>query len=240
MHARSEAGYATLITCEHGGNRIPARFLSCFAGREAVLQSHRGYDAGALLLARRMARALHAPLVASTISRLLIELNRSPRHPYLYSEFTRHLDVEAREEILQRYYLPYRCDVESNIARAAGRGRLAVHISSHSFTPELHGDVRNADIGLLYDPARASEKEFCATWKEALRRCGEGLGVRLNYPYRGNSDGLTRYLRRRFGQDRYIGVELEINQKYFLHDRRRWQRLAQAVVASLQDALLYR
>ena len=32
------------------------------------------------------------------------------------------------------------------------RGRRVIHISSHSFTPELNGKVRRADVGLLYDP----------------------------------------------------------------------------------------
>ena len=32
-----------------------------------------------------------------------------------------------------------------------------IHLSSHSFTPELDGKVRKADIGLIYDPARQRE-----------------------------------------------------------------------------------
>jgi hypothetical protein len=37
--------------------------------------------------------------------------------------------------------------------------------------------------------------------------------VRRNYPYLGRSDGLTTYLRRRFDRDRYVGVEIEVNQR---------------------------
>ena len=57
-----------LITCEHGGNRIPPRFRSLFAGFEALLQTHRGHDPGALALARELAGALAAPLFVSTTS----------------------------------------------------------------------------------------------------------------------------------------------------------------------------
>ena len=32
-----------------------------------------------------------------------------------------------------------------------------IHVSSHSFTPELDGKVRRADVGLLYDPAPRGE-----------------------------------------------------------------------------------
>jgi hypothetical protein len=37
--------------------------------------------------------------------------------------------------------------------------------------------------------------------------------VRRNYPYRGNADGLTTALRRVHGADRYVGIEVELNQR---------------------------
>ena len=70
-----------LITCEHGGNRVPAPYRRLFRGRRALLDSHRGYDPGALVMARALAAAFTAPLVTSTVSRLLIDLNRSTGHP---------------------------------------------------------------------------------------------------------------------------------------------------------------
>src|SRR4030081_1301042 len=62
-----------IITCEHGGNRIPAPYRRLFRGRRVLLDSHRGYDPGALVMARALARAFRAPLVTSTISRLLVD-----------------------------------------------------------------------------------------------------------------------------------------------------------------------
>ena len=41
-------------------------------------------------------------------TRLLVDLNRSPWHPHLFSEITRPLSESRRREILQRYYVPYR------------------------------------------------------------------------------------------------------------------------------------
>src|SRR5258708_4265355 len=78
-----------LITCEHGGNRIPAPYRALFRGSRALLDTHRGYDAGALVMARELARAFKAPLVSSTVSRLLVDLNRSVGHPQLFSPATR-------------------------------------------------------------------------------------------------------------------------------------------------------
>ncbi len=88
-----------------------------------------------------------------------------------------------------------------------------IHISSHSFTPELNGKVRRADVGLLYDPGRRGEAELCARWKAVARgnRAPE-LRVRRNYPYAGKGDGLTSHLRRRFPRGAYVGIELEVNQ----------------------------
>ena len=87
-----------LITCEHGGNRIPSRYRHLFAGFEALLQTHRGYDAGALALAGELARALAAPMFAAATSRLLVDLNRSIGHPRLYSEATRGAPATVRSE----------------------------------------------------------------------------------------------------------------------------------------------
>ena len=92
-----------LVTCEHGGNRIPSRYRDFFRGGEEILRSHRGYDPGALRMAHDMAKVLDAPLVAATVSRLLIDLNRSVGHPHVYSEMTRAADPELREEIARRY-----------------------------------------------------------------------------------------------------------------------------------------
>ena len=180
-----------LITCEHGGNRIPPRYRPLFAGIEALLQTHRGYDPGALAVARELAKALAAPLFVSTISRLLVDLNRSIGHPRLYSEATRRAPVAVRREILEKYYLPYRNRVERYVGKRS-RGRRVIHLSSHSFTPVLDGAIRNADIGLLYDPARRGEMELCRCWQRRIRTLAPQLKVRRNYPYAGTVRRLHR------------------------------------------------
>ena len=226
-----------LITCEHGGNRIPTRYRFLFAGVEAQLQTHRGYDPGALAVARELAKALAAPLFVSTTSRLLVDLNRSIGHPRLYAEATRGAPLALRREILEKYYLPYRNRVEVHIGEAIARGRRVIHLSSHSFTPVLDGAIRNADIGLLYDPARRGEMELCRCWQSQIRTLAPQLKVRRNYPYTGTSDGFTAYLRRRFPADAYIGIELEINQKHVFSGGRQWHALRNHVIEALRQAM---
>lgn len=226
-----------LVTCEHGGNRIPVRYRPLFRGFEAVLQTHRGFDPGARALGRQLARALAAPLFVSTTSRLLIDLNRSVGHPRLYSEITRHAPAPVRREILNAYYLPYRNRVEAHIEDAIARGNRVIHISSHSFTPQLDGAVRRADIGLLYDPTRCAELELCRRWQAALKGRIPELDVRRNYPYTGKSDGFTAYLRRRFPAALYVGVELEINQKHVLRGGGGWHALRRHVTVALDQVI---
>jgi len=229
-----------LITCEHGGKRIPAPYRYLFHAHQALLDSHRGYDPGALIMARELATLLVAPLVASTVSRLLIDLNRSVGHPRLYSDATRKAPAEVRQRILEHFYQPYRRKAERLVRQAISNGGRVIHVSSHSFTPELDGKVRDADIGLLYDPARPGEADLCERWKASFKACAPDLRVRRNYPYAGKGDGLTAYFRLRLPASAYVGIELEANQKHVLRAGRHWTGVRNVIVESLGSALASR
>lgn len=228
---------AVVVTCEHAGNRIPARYRSCFADQREALESHHGYDRGALTMARDLARAFDAPLFYSTVSRLLVDLNRSPGHRRLHAEAVQRLPSATRREICATYYAPLRSAAEHAIGMAMRRGRAVIHVSSHSFTPILNGSVRNADVGLLYDPGRPGEAALCRAWQAELAEREPGLRVRRNYPYEGKSDGFAAFLRRRFSQRDYIVIELEINQRIVQVGGSAWRRLRRTLVASLAAAL---
>jgi predicted N-formylglutamate amidohydrolase len=226
-----------MITCEHGGNRVPARYRDLFGGLAAVLETHRGLDLGALVLARELAAAFGAPLIASTVTRLLVDLNRSVGHPGLHAAPVRECAAGVREQILAAHYRPYRAEAEAEVRKAMARGRRLVHVSAHSFTPVLDGQVRTADVGLLYDPRRAGEVQLCAHWKASLAALAPGLRVRRNYPYEGRNDGFTSHLRRACSPSNYVGVEIEVNQAIVLGPPRRWAELRSTLVTSLRAAL---
>ena len=63
-----------------------------------------------------------------------------------------------------------------------------------------------------------------------------GLRLRRNYPYRGGGDGLATLLRKRYDQDAYIGIELEVSQRFALEGGEPWQQLRGALVESLRQA----
>ncbi len=187
-------------------------------------------------MARALARAFRAPLVSSTISRLLVDLNRSIGHPQLFSAATRAAPAAVRGEILEQYYRPYRAQVERIVRQSVSRGRRVIHIASHSFTPELDGRVRRADVGLLYHPGRCGEADLCARWKASLAAMAPEIRVRRNYPYAGKADGLTAHLRLRFPPGAYVGVELEVNQSIVFAAGRPWTALRRQLVDSLRPA----
>lgn len=211
-----------LVTCEHAGNYVPSALLHLFAKARRVVNSHRGYDIGAFDLARRMARRLRVPILTTRTSRLVVEVNRSIGHRHLFSEFTKTLPREERTALLARYYHPHRNRVEERIASWVANRCRVLHISVHSFTPVKDGQRRRADVGLLYDPGRRRERLFAAAWKSALLTADARLCIRRNYPYRGELDGLTTWLRQRFGSTKYLGMELELNNRQLrTADRRR-------------------
>lgn len=223
-----------ILTCEHGGHRVPAAYRSLFAGRQRLLESHRGHDPGALELARWLSRSARAPLVFSDVTRLLVELNRSPDSEDFFSAITRSASPEERFQIVSDHYLPYRRKVEQRIAGRLGEGRRVLHLSIHSFTPVFRGRRRDLDIGLLYDPARKLEAQFCKAWRKSLLKCDSSLVVRANQPYRGTADGFTTYLRTIPGAAaRYAGIELEVNQRFCRAGARRWRTLQANIAMAL-------
>lgn len=222
------------LTCEHGGNQVPGEFAADFEGAGAALHSHRGYDPGALDLFRSLLPLADFSIFSET-SRLLVELNRSLHHPQLFSEFSRGFSATRKEAVLEKYYYPYRKTLEKRIAETLEESEV-LHISVHSFTPELNGKLRKADIGLLYDPSRRGEKEFCRGLKEKLRANDPGLNVRYNYPYLGIADGLPTHLRKIFPKG-YYGIELEVNQKFTDRENMMQERVKGLIYSGLQEII---
>jgi len=231
MPPRGPAILPLILSCEHASAYVPARFAQAFRSRAAqkALASHRGVDGGALGIARSLARSCEVSLLTGRQTRLLIDLNRSPGHRALLSEWSRHLparDVHHLLAIHRRHFEQLRGAVQ------AARG-AALHLAVHTFTPVLAGERRNFDVGLLYDPGRAPEVQWADRLHQALR--SHGLRVRRNAPYRGTADGAPTWLRRQFSPARYVGLELELNQSFLWHEPDPGRR--RAVLAALLEVL---
>lgn len=227
-----------LVSCEHASNRIPAP-LRGLGLPPAILASHRGFDVGALPVARLLARRLAVPLHAGRWSRLLVDLNRSAAHPGVVARQVdgrpvpgNELDAAARQQRLARYWQPYRDAVAAAAAGRAARG-TCVHWSVHSFVERLGGVERRNDVGLLYDPARPRERALALQLRQHL--LAAGWSVRCNFPYFGDTDGVTTALRRQLPAARYLGLEIELNQRVVrtaVGQRRLGAALVAAVLAT--------
>ena len=208
-----------LVSCEHASSHLPQPWRRLVRPPPAVLASHRGSDLGAWSVAQALAKELAAPLLGGRCSRLLVDLNRSLSHPQVFSTYSRELPADLREALIEQIYLPHRAQAEAALRlglaankRRAGHGQV-VHWAVHSFTPRLHGRSRPYEIGLLFDPGRAAERQLMIALRRRLRAAHPQLRVVFNRPYRGSSDGFTRSLRARLGR-RYLGIELELNQAW--------------------------
>ena len=221
-----------MLTCEHASNRLPAAFKKAVPAK--VIETHRAYDIGAVQVFRKLVKFAKPEFSCEgKFSRLFVDLNRTITNKSAFSEyyeaFETHDKAAAEKAKAQAtaYWKEYRECVEKfvqqNIGKdsrskssksAANKSAEIVHLGIHSFTPILNGKVRNTDIGILYDPARPQERAYANVIKDEIKRLYPAMKVRFNYPYKGSSDGLTTTLRKKFGP-RYVGIEIEINQKFF-------------------------
>jgi predicted N-formylglutamate amidohydrolase len=230
-----------VISCEHASNRIPSRYelLGLPAAR---LETHIAWDQGAKEMARVCARLLGCPCHEGRYSRLLVDLNRSLRHPQLMAKQSGGIGIPGnaaisaheRDERIKLYYAPYREALLSSIRSTIRRHGRCVHFSMHSFTPSLLDAERRADYGILFDPRRPRERALSLLLARALRE--QGWRVRFNYPYRGVSDGFTSMARRLFSQREYLGIEIELNQKY-LREPESIRRMARQFAGTLGEVV---
>lgn len=200
-----------ILSCEHAGNEVPDNLRYLFAKEKEVLNTHQGWDIGAWELAQFLSKKLSIDLSGCHTTRLLIEANRSLDSTHLFSEYSSVLSNDEKENLVSTIYKPYRDKIQQQIEKSA---KPVLHLSIHSFTPIWHGVERAVDIGILFDPDRKLETNYCQQLKLALEEKLPNQSIKLNEPYKGTDDGFTTWLRKRYDDKAYAGIELEVNQKY--------------------------
>jgi predicted N-formylglutamate amidohydrolase len=225
-----------IISCEHAGNYIPKPYSHLFEGKDEVLASHRGWDIGSMEVGKYVARHLEAPFFFQKVSRLLVEANRSLNNPELFSEFSVGLLEPQKKVLVDSYHHTYRLGVINEIEKAFLSYNRVIHISIHSFTPVLNGVERSVDLGVLVDESIAAEAEYAYYLKDRISVAIPEMLTMVNIPYNGADDGFTTYLRTQYSSDKYIGVELEVNQKYV--GTAQMEVIKRGLVAALGDSAL--
>ncbi|MBC5773100.1 N-formylglutamate amidohydrolase [Pontibacter sp. KCTC 32443] len=227
-----------ILSCEHAGNEVPSSYEHLFKGKEEVLYTHKAIDFGALQLAEHLAAELELALYYPSTTRLLVEANRSLENEELFSKYTKSLPSEEKKHILDSYYFPHRQQIEEAVGKEIAVGNRVVHVAVHSFTPAMDGEVRKADIGILFDPERTTEKKLAKKLKTELLYQNHNLKVLYNSPYPGTTDGLPAHLRKIFPDEFYSGFELEVNQRFYLSGNTEvWEKLKNVVSTAFKKAI---
>ena len=171
-----------VLLCEHAGRAVPER-LGDLGVSEHVLASHRGWDIGAEVLARKLADILAAPLVIQAYSRLVIDCNRPPRSPLavpLASDGVRipgnwvadEAECSARaDEIFE----PMDRAIDDLFAARTRKAAFSVH----SFAPRMNSRVRPWHAGFVSRRDLATANALIA-YMGAAR---PDLNLALNQPY---------------------------------------------------------
>ncbi len=208
-----------MITCEHASNELPARVKDLRISQED-LDSHRGYDIGAFAVYEELVSKFKPDFYSSgRYSRLFVDLNRSLRN----NKFASPAGIAYHESYwgeVEKFVAQNLPEISEDPSKAGCVQPAIVHLAIHSFTPILDGRTRNADIGILYDPSRPAEREIADIIVAEILAKFPKYKVRRNYPYLGKTDGLCTALRKKFDPHktgRYVGFEIEINQKLLLH-----------------------
>lgn len=175
-----------VILCDHASNRIPERYGDLGLSHSERL-SHIAWDPGALAVSRALSDLLDAPLVESTVSRLIIDCNRALDAPDLIwtlSERTRiaaneDLSPEERDFRIASYHRPYHGAIDMLLEARRNAGRQTIVVCMHSFTPVFLGKARPWPIGLIH----GRDQRFTQRLREALAAERPDLNIGWNEPY---------------------------------------------------------
>jgi predicted N-formylglutamate amidohydrolase len=225
-----------LIAVDHAGARLPRR-LGDLGLPKAELQRHIAWDIGALGVARRVAAALDAPLIAQNYSRLAIDCNRDPAVaasipvlsetvPIPGNTTLSAQEIEARRSEI---FWPYHRRLKGLLDARQAAGHATILVAQHSMTDVFKGVARPMHAAVLYNRDRRVAELMLA----ALRR-EPGLIVADNQPY--FVSDATDYTIPVHGEARGLPhVELEVRQD-LIGDESGQQEWARRIAAALVEA----
>ncbi|HEY5971967.1 MAG TPA: N-formylglutamate amidohydrolase [Pseudoxanthomonas sp.] len=240
VHNRDGCG-ALVVTCDHASHHIPDEYAG-LGLPAAELQRHIAWDIGALGVSERLAELLDAPLLHTTESRLLLDVNRDPgAHDSipLASEHTPipgNHDISADERQLRRnrIYAPYHDAIEALVRRRIAANRPTAVIAMHSFTPQYKGVARPWQVGVLSH----RDRRMADPLLHALRADTE-LEVGDNEPY-APRDGVYHTLDRHAEAHGLPCVMIEIRNDLIrdASGQQAWaERLAPLLLRAFDDAI---
>lgn len=175
-----------VLVCDHASNRIPERLGDLGLTPHQRLM-HIAWDPGALAVAMRLTELLDAPLVHSTVSRLVIDCNRDHDAVDLIPVISERTDIGAnvglpqseRDFRIAAYHRPFHVAIEALLEEREQAGVETILVTVHSFTPSYKDVVRPWPIGLIH----GVEERFSHALLAALKAEDPTLNVGWNEPY---------------------------------------------------------
>jgi predicted N-formylglutamate amidohydrolase len=222
---RRDGRSSIVIVVDHASSRIP-RVLSDLGLPPTQLRRHIAWDIGALAVARQVAEALDAPLVAQNYSRLVIDCNRDPKVATSIPAASESIEIPGnvgmtkqqrlmrREEIFE----PYHDHIRALIDERAAAGHPTILVAQHSMTNVFEGVRREMHAAVLYN----RDRRFAGLVLERLRD-EPGLVIGDNQPYFVSDE--SDYTIPQHGENRGLPhVEIEIRQDLLLEEtgQREW------------------
>ena len=225
-----------VIVVDHASCRIP-RQLRGLGLPASEVQRHIGWDIGALAVARQVAAALDAPLVAQNYSRLVIDCNRNPEVSSSIPRLSESIEIPGNIGLTEaditarrvEIFDPYHEHVGALLDARSAAGQLTILVAQHTMTHIYHGFQREMHAAVLYN----RDRRFAGLTLDMLRReaC---LLIADNEPYFVSDE--TDYTIPRHGEARGLPhVEIEIRQDLVSGEagQTEW---AQRITRTLKDA----
>jgi predicted N-formylglutamate amidohydrolase len=225
-----------VIVVDHASRRIPRR-LGDLGLPQSELLRHIAWDIGGLGVARRVAAALDATLVAQNYSRLVIDCNRDPKVATSIPTMGESIEIPGNiglsgAEILARrveIFDPYHDHVRALLDARLAAGRPTILVAQHTMTDIFKGVRREMHAAVLYN----RDRRFAGLMLDLLRR-ERDLIIADNEPYFVCDE--TDYTIPHHGEARGLPhVELEIRQDLVSDDAGQadWAR---RIIRALRDA----
>ena len=225
-----------LLLGDHAGREIP-HALGDLGLSASERRRHIAWDIGALGVARHVAAALEAPLVAQNYSRLVIDCNRDPTVAASIPRSSESIAIPGNiglsdDEAAARrteIFAPYHERVSALLDERLAANRPTILVAQHTMTHIYHGARREMHAAVLYN----RDRRFAGLVLDSLRR-DPALTIADNQPYFVSDE--TDYTIPRHGEARGLPhVEIELRQD-LVGDEAGQAEWAGRITRALQDA----
>ena len=206
-----------IFSCEHATCAVPEAYKEVLGSEQERITSPEGWDLGALNLAQALAMKFRTTLVHSEITRLILDCYLQDGNEKRWSDCSMKLTEVQREKLHERQYVPHLTSLRQRISTELERHSSVLHVSVHTFDPELHPDLH---ISLLYSEGRVGESSLALHW---LRNMQERLpelniaGNQVFYPEQTKT--ILDTLRKERSSAEYQGIELQVSNRFFLEGK---------------------